>query len=202
VQNLHQREGPSRAAQLSGARRKRLGPRGGYCHLGGQGPLLENISLRALLGETYVTDNYNSSGVPGTGSALPLQTPGPRASGGAEGQHLQLLYPRLAQGTRVLSHTKVGYCTTRLLCPQQHRGRRAGDPGTELLAAAGQGAGLPCQPVRGDPATPRPRPVGWRSSSPPASGTVVASRGDNRPTNTGGATRHKFCTFTLHLQAA
>lgn len=89
VQNLHQWEGPSRAAQLSGAQRKWSGPQGGYCHLGGQGPLLENISLRALLGETYVTGNYNSSGVPGTGSALPLQTLGPRASGGAEGQHLQ-----------------------------------------------------------------------------------------------------------------
>lgn len=31
-----------------------------------------------------------------------------------------------------------------------------------------------------------------------ACSTMVTSRGDNSPTNPGGATRAVFCTFTLH----
>lgn len=182
LQNLHQREGASRAVQFSGARRKWLGPWRGYCHLGGQGPLLENISPRALLGETYVTDNYNSSGVPGTGSALPLQTPGPRASR-AEGQHLQPMAAPLplpgpgdaGAGThkgRILHHSPplslVGATASSM---------GEGERETRGWSCCRPRSSEPCQPVRGD-TTPRPHPLGWRSSSPPASGSVVASRGD------------------------
>lgn len=72
MQNLQQQEGPSQAMQLPGAWRKRLGPQEGYCHVGGHRPLLENISLRALLRERYVTHKYNRSSMPETGSALLL----------------------------------------------------------------------------------------------------------------------------------
>lgn len=149
MQNLQQQEGPSRAMQLSGAWRKWLGPREGYCHVGGQGPLLENISLRARLGEMYVTHKYNRSSMPGTGSALPLQTPGPRTSIGAEGQHLQrmaapLPLPGLGDtgaGThegRILHHLPIP-----ALVRATASSTGVGDMGTELVAALGQGTGLP-----------------------------------------------------------
>lgn len=60
----------------------------------------------------------------------------------------QLHYPRLAWGTQALAHIKAGFAPLASSGPckshcQQHGGRRVGDMGTELLAAVGQGAGLP-----------------------------------------------------------
>lgn len=198
--------GPHSSPELGGSSQA---PGGGYCHLGGQGSLLENFSPGTLLGETYVA-NYNSSSVPGTGSALPLRTPGPRASG-AEGQHLQRMAVPLpppspgdaGAGThkgRILHHSPPPSRPSQEPLPAA-QGRRAGDLGTELLPAAGQGAGLPCQPAHGDPAAPQPHPMGQRSGSPPACGTTVAARSGDSPTNPGGATRRGFCTFTLCLRA-
>lgn len=181
MQNLHQREGPSRAARLSGALRGSRRPHGGCCQLGGQGLLMENLSRRALLRETCVTDSDNGSSVPGPGPALPPQTPGPRASG-AEGQ--QLLRPSPARGMQALAHTKAGYCTT---ASSILSGATASSTGKERGGlGAGSRAALPAHARV--PQHLRWVPWAGGAALPPARGTVAAARNSNSPTNPGGAT--------------
>lgn len=175
-ENLHQRECPSRAARLSGALRgSRRAPRG----LLPSGRAGENLSRRAVLRETRVTHSDNNSGVPGPGSALPPQTPGPRGSG-AEGQ--RLLCPRPTRG-----HTQRQDIAPRP--PPSHRGH------CQRVDGSGQGAGLPCQPTPGSHSTSGGS-RGLEEQHSPSPGNCGSCKKQQQPHKPWWCHLSGACTFT------
>lgn len=167
--------GPRSSLELGGSGRA---PEGVIVIWEGRGLCWRVSPPGALLREMYVTGNYNSSGVPGPGSALPLQTPGPRASG-AEGQHLQRTAVPLP---------RPGGC--------RHWHTQRQEDIAALTSSSGTGSQAALPPACGDPAAPQPHPAGQRSGSPPPCGTVVAARSNDSPTNPGGC--HQVQVLHLH----